>query len=238
MKVSFSLIFILMIHIVSCGNSKVMESPEIIPQPKQNNEEAKTPNITLNPKIEGYITFDLLGGVFKKPEDSKSQAKSSTNSKPPSEAEEFSIDSSYNFIGHKGEGDLIISILAQGKDDNIMRRYETFTLRFIFSKYAYENPCLGRVHIHGEIHCDLQGDYHYETKKFKGDAHCINGPKENAKNILYLTKEKNFEVGLDANLKIDGDPFLYQSYVYAGKIMIEGVEKRIEELISEGASCS
>ena len=91
---------------------------------------------TLDPRIENYIAFDVLGGVFRKSmemeamvldggeEAAPSAAKLSINVLPPKTEtkdgqKSFLIDAAYSFVGKNGSGKLVISASGNGADEYI-----------------------------------------------------------------------------------------------------------------------
>ena len=217
---------------------------------------------TLDPRIENYITFDVLGGVFRKSMEMEamvldggeeavpSAAKLSIHVLPPKTEtkdgqKSFLIDAAYSFVGKNGSGKLVISTSGNGADEYIsaelgpkIRHFNPLRLRFLFFNYAFSNKCLGEVHLDGEIICDITGKYDSTARKFLGNAHCANGPAEQPQTLLYITEMADYEIGMNANMIINGNPFNYGSYKNSGTITIDGVEKKIEELITAGDSCS
>ncbi|MDO8527758.1 MAG: hypothetical protein Q7T03_08735 [Deltaproteobacteria bacterium] len=246
---------VFLLFVTSCGSTSVSPS---------SNEKIQGPAPavaaqSLNPKIENYMTFDLLGGVFRKPETSNTGAmlfdftelesnsvsagKTSINLSPnekmaATQESSFVVDSSYTFIGKAGYGRLVISLSGSGKDVSSVRHYAPLKLRFLFYKYAFDNRCVGEIYLHGEIQCDVEGDYNLSTQNFIGKAHCFNGPQTKPGKILYITRDHNYEIELDGGLTINGNPLLYRSYSYEGDIIIDGMKKQIEELIQDGDTCS
>lgn len=252
---TFFLVLALLFFCWSCGPSSIG-----VDENNNSSGDELSQNISAvdDPKIESHIAFDVLGGVFRAPsDDSKTIAfDSETNSQNPKDAVaktsvNFSpsvIDSSYLFSGKGGHGRLIISLEGSASDANppaivadtkeTIRHYSPLNIRFLFFKYAFENRCLGTVYLHGEIHCEVEGDYTLHQQIFRGTAHCFHGPKEESKPILYITDHHNYEVELNAHLAIDGNPFVYQSYTYEGVILIDGKQRIIEGLVAESGSCS
>lgn len=226
----------------------------------QSLSEANVSKGSLDPKMENYITFDMLGGIFRKAMDmeamvldeviettSKSVAKLSINVTPPSDGEgkPFVIDTAYSYVGKNGSGKLVISATGNGSDEYTtadlsqkIRHFNPLKLRFLFFNFVFNNKCLGEVHVDGEIVCDITGKYDTATRKFLGNSHCANGPAERPQTILYITEATHYDVEMNADLIINGNPFNYGSYKNSGTITIDGDEKKIEELIVEGSSCS
>lgn len=209
------------------------------------------------------MAFDVLGGVFRKNRteaDSMIVAKLSLNVPPPPtvppqqpqepssptlQSSPFEIDHSNQYSGYEGKGRLVISALGSGEElfppnspEPIVRHFTALTLRFIFHNYAFNNQCLGEMFLDGEVHCEITGDYEMEKEQFLGEAHCVHGPKSNPATLLYITPKKIYQLGIDANLHIDGDLYRYRSYQYEGKIFIDGEEHSIEDLLPRGGSCS
>lgn len=216
-----------------------------------------------HPKINNLITFDILGGVFSLTSaeveasifsdgamEMTDAGKTSANLTPPPSnqtlSESMTIDASYSFSGRGGHGGL--TLIATGSGEKIypsstaakpdLYRYSPMTLRFRFSRFAFDNACLGTIRLDGEITCTIEGDYHPSDQKFVGSAECINGPAEKPASIIYMAPDTNYSVALNAVLTIDGDPFQYESYKYEGEITIDGASKKIEDLIGKGLSCS
>ena len=63
-------------------------------------------------------------------------------------------------------------------------------------------------------------------------------PKSNLIKISRVLPHIKESLGLDAQLKINGNYLNYGSYTYQGDIVIDGAKKKIEELISAGLTCS
>lgn len=236
-------------QLISCGSAS---SPVEVPKNLVQHEASSiTPP---DPKIQNFIAFDSLGGIFRKTSDtaesliSESDFESSDVSKSSlnlAESEKIPIDASYSFRGKGASGRLTLVMEGSAQDQTVstlalksFRHYEPLNLRFLFFNYAFANPCLGTPHIDGEIRCEIVGDYDNETKKFKGKAHCQNGPIEKPVPFLYITRQRDYEISMDADLAIDGDAFSFDSYRYSGGITIDGETKKIEDLISGGATCS
>lgn len=221
-----------------------------------------------DPKIENFITFDVLGGVFsfkaseveaaifsdqQNVNKGLSVGKLSENLVQPglqTSAATLSapetIDASFSFSGKGGHGGLIL--IATGTNEKIypsstaaqptLYRYKPLTLRFRFTNFAYDNACLGLVRLNGEITCTIEGDYTLSDKKFVGKALCSNGPADQPATLLYIAPNANYTVGLKATLTINGDPFSFDSYKYEGDITIDGASKKVEDLIGDGLTCT
>ena len=253
------LLIITVSFINSCGNSSGQGNS--INSNKNNNLEVSP--TAENPNIKSYMTFDVLGGVFRKTGDGAAGMlldegesskgflvdKTSLSLPPPpipqanASNSPFTIDSSSQYLGYQGKGRLTISALGSGEEvtqstKDIIRQFSSLTLRFVFHKFGFNNTCLGLVYLDGEIECDVRGDYELSNQNFLGEAHCSNGPKTNPAPLIYITDQKNYSVELDANLKIDGDIYLYKSYSYDGSITIDGEKGAINDLIGKGGSCS
>lgn len=261
---------LLPLFIISCGHSDGITT--------QNNEEnlikLKTKfesvgEIQVNPELlKSYMTFDVLGGVFRKSSTAttnsivleskglstnkeKTTGKLSISLPPPVvaesttppeepepiESEQIEIDYSNQYVGYEGEGKLVISALGAGEESDGIRHLSSLTLRFLFFNYAFNNPCLGNIYLDGEVQCEISGDYKIEKGEFLGQAHCMHGPKDDPIPILYITSQRFYEIGVDANLTIDGSIYQYKNYRYEGKITIDGENLKVEDLINSG-SCS
>lgn len=253
----------------SCGGSIPSDQAAVaLNQTQSQSAGAASSKAPLDPKIENYITFDFLGGVFRKSielenmildgagEPATSVGKLSANVLPPQTTsavtaettggqKPFVIDTSYSFVGKNGSGKLVISASGSGTDEYTnsdvsqkIQHFDPLKLHFLFFNYAFNNKCLGEVHMDGEIVCDISGKYDTAARKFLGNAHCANGPVDQPQTILYITESANYDVVIDADLIINGNPFNYGSYKNSGTISIDGIEKKIEELITGGYSCS
>jgi len=194
--------------------------------------------------IASLIANDLSGGMFVDSsaveadvdEAEINSSKASLN--VPIETREFTVDRSYLYVGKNGEGRFTLSAYGNGEDresttDTTQSRiydYESLTLRLLFDRYHFLNECLGDVYLHGEIRCEVEGTYTLNNKFFRGTSDCINGPKEEPKNILYIANEETHEVALNLHIDIQGDPFNTGSFVFTGNFVIDGETKSIEEL--------
>lgn len=244
----------LMLTFLSCGGEEQPSNSNIVN--KTNNLDENSAIGPIDQNIKFYMTFDILGGMFRKDEEPSNAitlAKGLVTTHPSGEtpeetgpfpSEPFQIDASKNYRGLNGEGLLTLSMLGEGEEifpshdpQNIIRHFSALTLRFVFHDYAFNNPCLGKVKLKGELHCEIQGDYEMKPKTFLGEAHCVDGPKENPKPILYRVPQKDFAVEVDSVLIIDGDPYRYRSYDYDGEIAIDGEKLPIKDLIHQGSSC-
>lgn len=246
--------------LVSCGGALPSGGGDLAGQSLSESLETNVSKASLDPKMENYITFDVLGGIFRKSMDieamvldeaiettSKSAAKLSISVPPPPSGggKPFVIDTAYSYVGKNGSGKLVISASGSGTDEfttadlsQKIRHFNPLKLRFLFFNFVFNNKCLGEVHVDGEIVCDITGQYDTAARKFLGNAHCANGSTEQPQTILYITEAANYDVEMNADLIINGNPFNYGSYKNTGIITIDGAEKKIEELIVEGSSCS
>ncbi len=253
-----SAIIITLLSLAACGGSSTQFEGTPLSSLSGASNTSAAASIS-DPKLESYITFDVLGGIFRKSMEIESDADSITVGKtsislpqPDSQPQTtqpatklFNIDVSYSFLGKGGVGKLLVSATGQGEDRYLsgdlsrsVREFKPLKLHFIFFNYLFANKCLGNIHVDGEIICEILGNYDNVAQKLVGDAHCTNGPLDNPQTLLYITESKDFEVALDALLKINGNPYSYGSYQNSGKIIIDGVEKNIETLFTEGQSCS
>ena len=228
----------------SCGGSG--GTPNITTQNLNTNNTVTSTEIDSN-ALKSYMTFDVLGGVFRKNSSATSaeiidsESDTSVNKRIETvntEPQPFEVDYSNQYVGSQGKGRMVISALGSGTELNDLRHFNALTLRFLFFNYAFNNPCVGSLSLDGELRCEITGDYKMGAKEFSGEAHCVNGPKANPISVLYITPQKVHEIGVDATLKIKGDFHRYKSYSYEGKITIDGEDLTIEDLIGRGGSCS
>lgn len=239
-----------MILLNSCGTS---ETPHL------NNPESAifgNANESVSPNnILGFIAFDLVGGMFStssqvieksviKNGDSTPLplSKAQTSTKP---IQEMPIDTSFAFSGAGGYGKLTITANGNGikifpsptSPNPEFYKFNPLTLRFFFFNYTYYNDCLGKIQVDGELSCNVVGSYDIYKKVFLGNVSCQNGYKEDNRPLLYITQEANYEVTLNALLKIDGNPFYFESYSYSGQIMVDGVLSDIQTSITSQGTC-
>lgn len=252
---------ILPVFLFACGGGAGIEGPEA--NPDQNQVESAGP---IDPNIQAYLTFDVLGGVFRKAEapaqamllgqepEEVTTGKSVTHLPASEGANEAStdayamepilIDYSREYVGHEGKGRMALSVYAEGEEistpnapDAVVKHFSRLSLRFVFHDFAFNNPCLGVTKLKGEIACEVTGDYDTGTEEFLGEANCQNGPTDNPAPLLYRVPQKDFSVELDAHLAIDGDPYRYRSYIYEGTVVIDGEPADVKEKVLYGAFC-
>lgn len=202
--------------------------------------------------IYSLIASDLLGGVFTA--DAITVSDFEEVSAPlekvtlnvPVATKSYQIDTSRVYLGTDGDGKFVLSMKGSGEErlsqtENTsyrIRDYDFLTLRFIFHQYHFKNSCLGDVYLHGEIHCDVVGEYYPEKEYFSGGADCQNGPKESPNYLLYITESGNHEVGLNIHAEINGHPLSTGSYEFTGNFIIDGETKNVADLMKDYASCS
>lgn len=256
------LLLFLMFSLFSCGGSQSVGENIENNNNISNLNENQASQPVINPNIKFYMTFDVLGGVFRKNNqaaDSVTLANKSISvthvpeeepqqsATPPNHglvSEPFEIDTSKRYNGLDGEGLLTLSIFGDGEEihpvndtKDVVRHFSTLTLRFVFHDFTFNNPCLGKVKLKGEIHCEVQGDYEMQTENFLGEAHCTNGPKGGPNPVLYKIPQRDYSIEFDAGLRIDGNPYQYRSYKYDGEITIDGETMLIQDSVTKGASC-
>lgn len=241
-KKPFAIILLALFSSLGCGSSSSTDTAAP-PNQQVTSDSVQKSTAPIPTKAENLLTFDVLGGIFKQSNTASAMtlAKTTLNLPQPQTKEEavaqFSIDTSYTFLGYKSSGRLVVTAAGAGSEAAMLRHYEPLTLRFLFFNYAFKNDCFGVVHVDGEIRCEIVGDYWTDKKTFSGTAHCVNGPQNKPETVIYITDKKTYDVSFDAQLKIDGDYLNYGSYNYQGDITIDGAKKKIEDLMKGGLSC-
>lgn len=228
--------------------------------------ENTTPNAEVSlGQIEGNLTFDLLGGVFaKRSKEIENQiiGKGETNPEKnvlyqtistapegdttdPLEETHFVIDVGFNFNGKGGHGKMALSATGEGisyseksSEEPKILHFSPLNLQFSFHNYAFDSTCVEDVKLDGIIDCKIEGDYEVDKNKFLGEAICQSAPHNESIFIVYRTPFKDYWITFNATLKIDGNPYRYDSYSYTGDIIIDGESKKIESLVSQSGRCS
>lgn len=246
-----------LILLVSCSGTEGTNDTN--GNPSQNNVTIGNPTVygDVDPNINFYMTFDLLGGVFRRPNQGSAASmqlntepgtvsKSSSATEPAAfQREAFTVDYSRQYIGFENKGKMSLSVFGEGEEvfppndpESVVRHFNPLTLRFVFHDFAFNNPCIGVVRLKGEIACTVEGDYDMQTEEFLGEAFCQNGPLDNRLPVLYKVPQREYSVEMDVQLMIDGNPYRYRSYSYDGAMTIDGEELSVKDNIWKGASCS
>ncbi len=234
----------------SCGSS----TPEISPIGQHNtaNTSADLASAeTVSQMIPNLLAFDMIGGLFQSAMtlgEIESDATTTTIFKTSLSASvtttPIQFDASYSYGGKNGNGKMVLVETGGGDDtytpdsNSHLYKFNPLGLRFLFYLYHFNNPCLGDIVLHGEIRCDVEGQYTSQNGRFQGTAHCTNGPETKPQTILYITRDTNYNVEMNVTLNIDGSPYNLASYTPSGNIGIDGKSYDISSLVGDYPTCS
>lgn len=198
--------------------------------------------------VKNAMVKDVLGGALTTAIDPQEFAYDSIEKKATSVNVAFStttseMDGTYTFTGADGIDSLTINVSGE-VDEVTTEETESSVLNFSqlqilihFDGFVFANACNVQATLIGDVECKVSGTYNRASESFKGNAMCSSGTIIHPLDMTYLLGQDEHKVRFSVNVKIDGNAFDLDSYIFNGSFFIDNRIVPIANIVSDNLSC-